>query len=379
MSKIQTLHNVANITEKMNMVIDYIKNNDYTYKLIQNTVNTKYTLEEFIYASCMKDHFNYSYKKYEDAIKIGNLKLPSRSQLNKFIKKLAKYQIYNKIHKKYIQLHPELLTDINSIDSSFIPNDNANLKSTFIGINSHYHNKYGSKITVIANDNGFPLIVRIDSGNVNDAKIGTIFINSLTELEIDLLGNVMLADSGYDSKDFKNELNDKNCSYIIPKNKRNSLDENTKTEIKTKTNEINRNTKIEKNKVWTEIKTIRSKITKKITEKKKENILEKLRKLKDELKQLTIENKKKIQMSNLFIKQQKKKEKKSEGKKEFNIGLTDKEKVIYKKRAFNEHIYTFFKSHRLDKVMYNVKSMFYHQIYSTIIDKIMFIERNKNK
>lgn len=376
MSKITALHRINNIIEKMNMILEFIKANDYESKLIKRTSNTAYTIDDFVYASCMKDYFNYSYKKYEDAVKLGNLNLPSRSQLNRFVIKLAKYKILKQMHKQYIKLHPELLTEINSIDSSFIPNENVNKTSNFIGINSHYHNKFGCKITVIANDSGFPLIVRIDSGNVNDAKIGTIFINSITDIEMDLLGNIMLADSGYDSNDFKNELNDKNCSYIIPKNKRNSLDQNTKTDVETTINEINNNTKVKRDKIRESIKIIRTEIKNVDTERKKINRLEKISKLKEESKQLTIENKEKIKISKVFIKQQHKKKKK--GKKEFNIGLTDEEKVIYKKRAFNEHIYTFFKSHRLDKVMYKTEYMMYHQIYSTILDKIMFIERKKN-
>lgn len=373
MSKITAIYKIDNITEKMKIVIDFIIGNDYESKLLTKTVKSIFTLDEFVYASCLKDHFNYSYKKYEHAIKIGKLHLPSRSQLNRFIIKVAKYKIYDQIHKKYISLHLELITNINSIDSTFIPNENVNKKSDYIGINPHYHNKFGSKITVIANQMGFPLLVNIDSGNVNDSKIGTTFIQSINAIDKSLIGNLMLADSGYDSNNFKNELTAKQIKYIIPKNKRNFIEEDVKEIINDEIKTINNQAKIKRVNVWNTIKTIRKSIIKTNTETEKEDKLNKIKQLKEELKQLKKEQIEKIKKSKIFIKEKAKKDNRKN--KKFNIGLTNEEKVIYKKRSYNEHIYTFFKAHRLDKVSYKTKEMFYHQIYSTIIDKIMFIER----
>ena len=59
-------------------------------------------------------------------------------------------------------------------------------------------------------------------------------------------------------------------------------------------------------------------------------------------------------------------------KKTFNIGLSDTDNIIYKKRAYVEHVYAFLKSHRLDKIMCRSISVLYNNIYSALIDRILF-------
>ena len=85
----------------------------------------------------------------------------------------------------------------------------------------------------------------------------------------ELNNKLLLADSGYDSKNFKSILDDKNCEYIIPINKRNK----DSTEIKKLKNQMREHSndkinskkillkqtkqKKEKEEIWNEIKEIR--------------------------------------------------------------------------------------------------------------------------
>ncbi len=77
-------------------------------------------------------------------------------------------------------------------------------------------------MTILGNSIGFPLIINIESGNKNDAKIATNWLDSLSGDPKSIFNDKqLLADSGYDSNKLKTKLDDLNCTYIIPKNSRN--------------------------------------------------------------------------------------------------------------------------------------------------------------
>ena len=121
-----------------------------------------------------------------------------------------------------------------------------------------------------------------------------------------------------------------------------------------------------------EIKTLRNnKIKTKI---EKEQIIKTLKK---EINELNQTNKLEIKKIRLYLKSKFKKETKT--KKEFNIGLSDEDKRTYKKRANVEHPYKFLKTHRINTVKWKTKSMFINEIYNSLIDFIIFRERNKIK
>jgi hypothetical protein len=306
--------------------------------------------------------------------------------------KLIKSKIYSHIYRQYIKLNPELITNVLLIDSSFIPNQNCNLRESFIGRNSYYNNKFGSKITTVNSENGFILYFRVDPSNEHDSALGSSIIKSISNEVIN--GHQLLADSGYDSSNFKEQLENKNCRYIIPKNKRNAIDEKLKEEINKEIEIVTNKTKNNKQKKWDEIKILQKiKITKKgktntefneIKKDHKEQTSVRINNLKKEIKELTEINKLEINKIRAYLKQKFKKEEKKaiknkQKKKEFNIGLTDDQKIIYKKRAHVEHPYNFLKRHRIEAVKWKTENRFINEIYNSLIDMIIFRELNKTK
>jgi hypothetical protein len=377
------------VREKLKRIIEFINVNKLRDELLKTTTsNCKFKIEVLVLGLCIKDHFNFSANKYTDYIKTSKIKLPSESRLRQFKKKLKKYKIFKQIYDEYISLNPELVTDILLIDSSFIPNQNSNTDEQFIGRNSYYNNKFGSKITTVNSVEGFILYFQIDSSNEHDAVLGKAIINSISNEKIN--GHKLLADSGYDSSIFKEQLKSKNCEYIIPKNKRNAVDEKLKEEINKEIEIITTTMKNNKKQKRDEIKnlkknkpTMKNKTKIEITKIKADTTI-KINNLKKEIKELTNANKLEISKTRAYLKQKFKKEtkkaiKNKTKKKEFNIGLTDEQKIIYKKRANVEHPYKFLKKHRIDTVKWKSKSMFINEVYSSLIDMIIFREKNKTK
>jgi len=381
------------VREKLTYIIKFIDDNKLRDTLLKtNTLNCKYTLETLLIGLCIKDHFNFSASKYTDYIKTSKITFPSESRLRQFKMKLIKSKIYSHIYQQYIKLNPELITNILLIDSSFIPNQNCNIKESFIGRNSYYNNKFGSKITTVNSENGFILYFRVDPSNEHDSTLGLSIIKSISNEVIN--GHQLLADSGYDSSNFKEQLENKNCGYIIPKNKRNAISEKLKEEINKEIEIVTNKTKNNKQKKWDEIKILQKiKITKKgetktefneIKKDHKEQTSVRINNLKKEIKELTEINKLEINKIRAYLKQKFKKEEKKaiknkQKKKKFNIGLTDDQKIIYKKRAHVEHPYNFLKNHRIEAVKWKTKNMFINEIYNSLIDMIIFRELNKTK
>lgn len=354
---------IDTIDKKVNIILAFIKSKNLELCLLNtNTKNCIYSLKTLLYAVCIKDYFNYSYRKYAQSLQLFKYKLPSKSRLENFINLLSKLKIYKQIHQEYILIHPELITNDISIDSTFLFNKSANTKSNFIGINPHYHNKFGTKLTEICNDTGFTLYFRLDSGNTYDARIASLFTESFKNNE--LFQHRLLADSGYDSSIFKKLLNNQECSYIIPKNKRNTLDENTKLEIKTEKEKLNNVAVILKKNIREKIKSLKKKNQTK-------HIVKKILELKKKIYDISLQTKKDIKIQTIYIKQQNKKKE----KKQFNIGLTDDDKIIYKKRAYVEHSFGF-KKRVTDRIKCKSMQMLEHIIYSTLVDKILFMKNN---
>lgn len=107
------------------------------------------------------------------------------------------------------------------IDSSFIPNMYERKK---IGRYSYYHGKKGTKISIISNEN-VCLHVKLFSGNVNDHKTFKYHESFIENIQKINKYDIFLADSGYDSKEVRNKLNDYELYNIIPINKRNNKHE----------------------------------------------------------------------------------------------------------------------------------------------------------
>ena len=226
------------INNKVDYAIDYINNNNlHNFFINTQHHNCKYSLRDYFGALYYFEKMGITYATYESIITASksytiydSFKLPSRSQLNKFKIKLANFNFSKKLHNHYCS-NNDIHTKIIMIDSSFIPNKACPKTTNIVGVNTYYKNKFGIKITSINNEFKFPLYLTIDSGNINDSKIGTKMVKKFNN---ELNNKLLLADSGYDSKNFKSILDDKNCEYIIPINKRNK----DSTEIKKLKNQM---------------------------------------------------------------------------------------------------------------------------------------------
>ncbi len=73
-------------------------------------------------------------------------------------------------------------------------------------------------MTILGNSRGFPLIINIESGNKNDAKIAANWLDFLSDDSKSIFNDKqLLADSGYDSNKLKTKLDDLNCTYYYSK------------------------------------------------------------------------------------------------------------------------------------------------------------------
>lgn len=273
---------------------------------------------------------------------------------------MTKFKIYEHIFNSYINDNKELDTKIKLIDSSFIPNNSANINHELIGRNSYYNNKYGTKVTIISNENGFPLYMQVNSGNKHDATIGAFLIEHIGNK---LNGSLLLADTGYDSNKFKSSLKNNGCEHIIPKNMRNKMDDTLKNTITTEIKQIKNKTKNRRNKISNQI----IKLKKDRTLKNKD----KIRKLKKEKKNLAQDEKNKISEIKKLLRLKFKKNK-NKKKRQLNIGINDEQKKVYKNRTKVEHIFNFIKKHGFEKVKSKSIKSIKSDIYRTFIDKIMY-------
>ena len=314
-------------------------------------VNEQSPLRKWSLEQLLKFHFIYeicftSYEAYEFFTKNFNILAPSRSVLNNFKLTLAKYKIFETIHKDYVGGNNNFKFDSIYTDSSFIQNMCMTTNSKIIGRNPYNNNKFGTKISVIAIENGFPYDVDISNSCKHDAEIATSMINGLQHDKYNK--STLLADSGYDSKKLCKLLKTKKIKHIIPKNRRNKDPKNVKAYKKELNNEISE-----------------------IKNKKKENI-----KLNKNNKKEII-NIKEIACTNIKFLQEKIKNARKACKntksknKTYNIGIGKVKKVLYKKRARVEHTFGFLKHHKLDKIRDKTLSTFKNTVYGRILDMII--------
>lgn len=317
-----------NTKNKVSLICKYIKDHQLTNKLIELHNNkTLYTIENYVYAYCFFESLGICYKKYDILRKSLNNrhKYPSGSSLNRFKLKLVKYKVYENIYNNY-KISNNLDTPIVSIDSTFIANKSANNKSNFIGSNPFYKSKNGCKVTTLVNENGKPLNILITSANKNDAFIGAQLIESVKKT---LKNKTLLGDSGYDSLNIKQILNDNKCKYIIPVNKKTTYPD----KIKEKKENVKNNIKEENKKVWNAINHI-----KKTTNDKNE-----IRKIKCNIKILDKKKKDTINKINADYRKSlivnKKLCKKLGIKIKYALNISESDKPTYKKRIKVEHFF----------------------------------------
>lgn len=222
---------------------------------------------------------------------------PKRAALNTFKLKFAKLNIHEMIHTKNI-LENNLINGDCSIDSVVIFNKcNSELATSY-----SYKGKKGAKITHIVNKNNDPLLVSIDPSTDSDIKIAERMIEKYSELLTE--GEVtILADKGYDSGNFREQLTNIGCSSIIPVNVR-----------RTDTSDIKKIKEDEKKKISD--KRVR------LTEQQK-HLHQKQRELKKQKKQVQKEQEKRKKQKKLE-KQKQKEQKKQNIKKQINTNKQNK-------------------------------------------------------
>jgi Transposase DDE domain len=340
------------INSKIEIIMNYINSHNLNEKILDSTnYNTKYTIDELLKHYFIYEHFCTSYIAYHEICKFfdQNKKHPCKSRINTFVKKLSKMCIFEKAfdyHNKNVQNNVNNnKSNIVLLDSCFVPNYLMSKKEpNCVGINAFYKSKYGCKLSVLTDVNGYPLKIDISSGNKNDAKIATEWIESFTEDSKSILNNKhLLGDSGYDSSTFKSVLVNCHSTYTIPKNIRNETSE----EYKKQKSDIIENVSQNKKQIWKNIRCLKKIRNKKLNKKEKvkhDNLRQKERlKLRKEL--CEIEKKKKEDLQKILIEKRiqtkkKNKDKKKSKKRKFNLSLSDKEHKIYKNRIHIEHTFS---------------------------------------
>lgn len=93
-------------------------------------------------------------------------------------------------------------------------------KNLILGKNKYVKNKNCAKLSLISDKNGIPIDCRLYNGAINDARIGIDQINAFT-LPYKIKTKYLMADKGYDTKDFRESCS-KKFTPIIDYNNRNS-------------------------------------------------------------------------------------------------------------------------------------------------------------
>ena len=131
---------------------------------------------------------------------------------------------YEKVLEMYFKDKPMTKLKHQYTDTSVIANKYGCDK---VGRNKYYKNKKITKLSIITDEQGIPISVKLDAGNIHDSKIMTEQLNDKHCHLIKVLqprNKIMMADKGYDSKPLKKLLKENGYTTIIPQNRRNIKD-----------------------------------------------------------------------------------------------------------------------------------------------------------
>lgn len=209
---------------------------EYICKFIMNKFQDKYNFKFRTQKFTLKQIITDILYLLKTGISYSNLRSNiSKSNLNKHFLFLSKNNIFRDCYlsllEKYFNKNKSGKLKYQYIDTSFIINQNGLSKN--IARNKYYKNKKGYKISAITDNNGIPISILVKNGAVNDAKfIDEHFNNLFIVTNTDRLKKhnkykqYMMADKGYDSKEFRQKCTLKGYQVIIPFNKRNTKDPN---------------------------------------------------------------------------------------------------------------------------------------------------------
>jgi len=177
---------------------------------------------------------------YRNIINYTNNKIHWNT-IYKFAIKLKKYNIitlsYYETVNKYINKNMVKKANILLTDTTLISNK---LGIDKIGYNPQNPKHKVSKISLITDDNGIPLMADIYNGSSYDSKILDNQLDSFISKFPMLLNNnnIILGDAGYDSKKLKDKVaNNKIGLLLTARNKRNIKDKNKLDALKLTDNE----------------------------------------------------------------------------------------------------------------------------------------------
>jgi len=190
-----------------------LKNYNYNDNYISRKYSEKQYIEEII--TVLNRHIYWSHYKGIINYKVLNNKFNEYNNLGIF------KSFYNYLLNNYLKKQCKNKLKIVSIDSTFIYNK----QCTNLQRNKYFKNKKGLKISSIVDINGVPLSIFCESGHIHDAKLFDKTINDTIIVNKKYI-KYFLGDSGYDSNNIRNKLNELSITPIIPQNKRNIKNQN---------------------------------------------------------------------------------------------------------------------------------------------------------
>ena len=204
-------------------IINYI-NSDIKLKLVFNHPNRKYNLKLLLKFVIQILTLGLSYR---NVVNFSNKHIHWNT-IYKFTIKLQKYNVislcYYDTIRKYINKNLKNKSNILLTDTTIISNK---LGIDKIGYNPQQPKHKVSKISLITDVSGIPLLANIYNGSTYDTKILDNQLNIFIDKHKMLLtnNNILLGDAGYDSNKLKLKVIDNKIGLLLTaRNKRNIKD-----------------------------------------------------------------------------------------------------------------------------------------------------------
>lgn len=202
-------------------IINFI-NNDKKLKSVFNHHKQKYKIADLLKIVLLVLKTGISYRN------INELNTPIHwNTVYKFMKKLEKYKITEKIFK---------IESINYVNKLNLPTKFIKIDSSFIlnkyGIDDVYYNPQVKKhktikISIFTDNFNVPIYIKTYNSKIHDVEILNQDLQNYTDIYPSINNSIFLGDTAYDSMKIKNYLKDNfNSQLLTSKNKRNIKDKN---------------------------------------------------------------------------------------------------------------------------------------------------------
>lgn len=202
--------NYTDIKQYIKNIILKTKKLNYTF--LKKHPNSKYSLDDIISEILYFLKSGLSYRMLRSKINYKTL----HYYYSKFIKYNIFHKLFNKIRNIYLKKYISKTNKaILYIDSTIVANKYGVNK---VGRNKFYKNKKSTKISLLTDQNGFPLSVFFIKGNYHDNRT---FEKHIKDALVFLPNNKfkIIADKAYSSNKNYTLLNSINIKHIIPPRK----------------------------------------------------------------------------------------------------------------------------------------------------------------